>query len=803
MLPFTSARASRFLMLVGFVWCCGGLAAQEAMSYAANVVLPQSRVMNAGHPISRASVTIESVNARIEIMEQAATTVLQIELANPSPTQQEAELLVPVPDDAVIKGFDFQGAGKEPSARLLPAGEARATYDAIVAKLRDPALLEFAGGQLVRSSVFPVPAGGKQTVRLTYEHLLPASGNRLDLCLPRSESLDYRVPWNIRVHIRSKTPVATVYSPSHALTTTRASDHDLTVNTTGTEATRPGSFLLSVLRQQDAVTATFFACPDETGTGGYFLLLAGIPPASKDAPAQEVIKREVTLVLDCSGSMDGEKFEQAKTAARQVLGSLRPGERFNLIPYSDTINTFAAQPVEVTDESVQKARSYLSGLRSGGGTNIHGALNEALQQPTTEGTLPVVLFLTDGLPTVGQCGEKEIRDLAAKANPHQRRIFSFGVGFDVNTPLLEALADDSRGSPTFVLPKEDVEVKVGAVFRKLNGPVLADPALKLNSDSSTTILNVMDVLPARLPDLFDNDQLVVLGRYSYNIPFMHSKSPSELEFELTGRSGTRQRTFRFAFSPQTATTRNAFVSRLWASRRIGALVDEVRRMDTAGSAPSPAALASSARSHHAVSSMSMVSPAASTAPANPRLKELTDEILRLSLEFGILTEYTSFLANEGTDLRKQEELNRQAASNLQNRAIATRSGRGSMNQSLNNVAQRAQTTLNNDNAYFDDNMNRVTITTVQQLNDRAFFRRGNRWIDSRLLQAPGNVPATEQPTTPSLAESETLVPLIPGLPAYTELASKLIAQHRQGALALEGEVLLQVEGKPVLLRNGN
>ena len=383
-----------------------------------------------------------------------------------------------MPDNAVVRGFTFQGPGAEPSARLLPRDEGRETYDRIVAQARDPALLEFAGFNLVRSSVFPVEPGGTQAVRLTYEHILPANGDRVDYVLPRSESVEYNVAWKIAVKITSATPIAAIYSPSHRLRTSRPKPTVGAVELADDAGTAPGPFRLSFLRERADVSASLFAYPDPKVGGGYFLLLAGLPTRSTK-PEPAALRREVTLVIDRSGSMRGEKLAQVREAALQVLAGLDDGEAFNVILYNEGVEPFAERPVRKSPATIKSATEFLKGMTARGGTNIHDALLDALRQPPAEGTLPIVLFMTDGLPTVGQTSEAAIRELARKGNPHQRRIFTFGVGVDVNTPLLEKIAYESRATTTFILPSEDVEVKVADVFKRLRGPVLADPILSV------------------------------------------------------------------------------------------------------------------------------------------------------------------------------------------------------------------------------------------------------------------------------------------------------------------------------------
>lgn len=735
-------------------------------AFASNVIVPQSRsfaLTGAGR------IEVTAVNVGVVIQDQAATTTMDISLANRGGGLQEAELLVPVPDGAVVRSFDFEGAGAEPSARLLPVIEAATTYESIVRQIRDPALLEFAGDNLVRSSVFPVPAGGTQKVRLTYEHLLHADGGRVDYALPRSESLSYTLPWTVHVKIKSQHPIATVYSPSHEIETVRA-DGRVSVKLIEEARTVPGPFQLSYLLEQDGVAATLFAYPDGP-KGGYFLMLAGVPELSDEA--RSAMRREVTLVIDQSGSMGGAKIEQAKDAARQVVAGLEDGEHFNIIAYSDTISPFASTPVEKSDETEQLARAFLDSIRAQGGTNIHDALFEALRPEPDPETLPMVLFLTDGLPTVGVTSETAIREDVARANGFDRRIFCFGLGYDVNAPLLDKLAGESRAVATYVLPEEDVEVKVASVFRQLSGPVLAGAELRLlDAAGRETPGRVLDVLPQPIPDLFDGDQLVLLGRYTGSKP---------LHVTLTGDYLGRDRTFLFKFELGSATTRNAFVPRLWASRRIALLCDEIRQ---SGADPLATALAASSFPVHSAAHVPATSYSV-VPPLDPRVDEIVREIVRLGTEFGILTEYTAFLATEGSDLSNRDAVLAQARDNFQTRAMATRSGMGAVNQSMNYSEQAQQTVLNRDNEFLDANMNRVQVTTVQQVNDRAFFQRGDRWVDSRLV---------------SVAEPERSARVVSfGSDEHLEIARVLGADGRGGVVSLPGEILLRVDGETILI----
>lgn len=719
----------------------------------AQLVIPQAR----GWSWSRQTraVEITQVDARVSVNEQVATTSMTVHLKNPTSRQLEARVLIPVPNEVVVRGFDFQGSASEPTAELLPREKARTIYNQIVSKLRDPALLEFAGYNMIRSSVFPVPANGTQAVRVTYEQLLPADGSRVDYVLPRSQSVTNKVPWNIRLQVNSKRAVSTVYSPSHQIETDRTAPGTVNIKVSALASHEPGDFRLSYLMDDGNVSASLLAYPDPGIKGGYFVLLTGLPA---QPPAKNAIKREVTIVLDRSGSMNGKKIKQAREAIRQVIAGLEHGEAFNIIAYNEALDSFAEKPVLKSDKTEQEASDFIDSIRPRGGTNIHDALLESLRQKPADDMLPLVLFFTDGLPTIGQTSEKTIRDVATNANQFKRRVFTFGVGVDVNTPLLEGIADRTRAKSTFVLPDEDVELKVAQVFKRLSGPVLADTTLKvLNEDNTPAKSRVHDLLPTQLPDMFREDQLVLVGQYRGSKP---------LVFELGGNYLGEKKSFRFDFKLDKASTRNVFVPRLWASRKIGVLIDAIRQL---GAADRPLA-----------DTTAVVD--------DPRTKELVEEIVRLSTEFGILTEYTAFLAREGTNLSDFKMLSLICSDGLKKRAVATRSGISSYNQTLNLAQQKRKGWVNNSNRFFDGNLKQVEITNVQPVNSKCYFARGQDWIASDLAK---------QNQKEIKADREVEF----GSKEFFRLVASFEKQNRQGELALYGNILLKVGGKTVRVKN--
>lgn len=726
---------------------------EPAFSTATHVIVPQRRAFPLGSFGS--AVKVSGVRAAVRIREQVAETTLDVDIHNPGGRQVEGIILVPVPEGAVVTGYTFEGLATEPTAELLPRDEARRTYDEIVRRIQDPALLEFAGLNLVRSSVFPIAANTTLTVRLVYENLLERDGDRIDYILPRSEALDVTVPWSVRVSIESSTPIATVYSPSHEIATERIGAGQLRIGTPPQTTVQPGSFRLSYLLESKSISASIFAYPDARIGGGYFLLMAGLPDVSNKAARQP---REVTIVIDRSGSMAGEKIDQVRAAALQVIEGLEDGEKFNIIDYATTVESMAAAPVTKDRAATLNARQYLARIRPTGGTNIHGALKAALAQPHEDGMLPIVLFLTDGLPTVGETAEVAIRKVASESNPHQRRLFAFGVGADVNVPLLDRIADDCRGLATYALPGEDVELKVAQVFKRLYGPVLADVSLTTVDAAGALVTDrVREIMPFTLPDVYEDGQFIVFGQYIEETP---------LRFQLAGDYLGERRTFSFEFDLSGATIANAFVPRLWAARRIAYLVDQVRQAGASTGLPM----------------------AGAPTVNDPRMQELIDEIMRLSTEYGVLTEYTAFLALEGSQLGAWSDLVANCSSNLQQRAVQTRWGVGAVNQGVNFNRQKVASQVDYFNAYVDAGLNEVEITGgVQAICDRTFFQRGARWIDGRLVGDADDL------------EPDDVIEF--GSDAHRALLGRFVREGRAGVLALAGEIVLELDGQTILIRN--
>ncbi|MBL9141304.1 MAG: VWA domain-containing protein, partial [Phycisphaerae bacterium] len=454
--------------------------------------------------------------------------------------------------------------------------------------------------------------------------------------------------------------------------------------------------------------------------------------------------------------MAGATFERSKAAALQILDGLSAHDSANVIDFANGVSRYSTAPTQLTPESRAALRSYVAALRPGGGTNMHDALLEALRQPApATGTLPAVLFVTDGVPTVGRTQERDIRVLAEKGNAANRRVFTIGLGHDVAVPLLDRISDVTRAVSTYLGNADtDLAARMTEVAERLRGPVLADAQLSvLGATGLPAPGRVEEILPLQLPDLFQGSTLVVLGRYRGEEPF---------RLAVNGRGSAGPAHINVDVDPRNATTAHSYVPRLWASRRIAVLVDEIRQQGLDGSNGAP------------------------RDPNDPRWRELAGEIVRLSTTYGILTEYTSMLALEGSSFNDLRALQAACLQSLNDRAVDMRSGGGAVSQGVNWNRQKLEGNLAGTNAYVAPNGTQVETGNMNQCGDKTMYRVGNAWADASLA---GN----------DLAVQEEVAY---GSPRHKEILWKLVEQRRQSALAFEGDVVLQHEGRTIRIRNG-
>jgi Ca-activated chloride channel family protein len=536
-----------------------------------------------------------SSNVRTRVDGRVATIEVEEQFRNTGPVLAEGTYLYPLPGEAVFQNFSLWMGETEMHGEMMSADQARGVYEDIVRRLRDPALLTMEGHGLVRARIFPIQPGETRKVVLRYTQLLQREGDALRMRYaigqrgPLAGGALNEPPGNtdrFRFHVTLPDAESwgTPYSPTHRITT-RREDGALQVFL---DSTATGDVEL-YLPLRNGLVGTSISTYAPGGEDGYFMLL--ISPAQSDDAA--ALPRDLTLVVDVSGSMSGDKIEQARSALRQALGTLGPNDRFRLISFSNRVTNFRDGFTSATSENLSEARQWVNALVADGGTNIAGALDAALGGSVAEDRLPIVVFMTDGIPSIG---EQSPERLAQEAGAHigRTRVFTFGLGADVNTYLLDRLAQEGRGTAQYVAQDANVETAIGTLMNKVRHPALVN--LHVDEDSP---VELVQTYPSRLPDVFFGEELVIFGRY-------HGTGSGQIT--VTGQRGGRTERFTTrADFPATASS-NAFIPRLWASRRIGELTRQIR---IEGSST-----------------------------------ELVNEIKDLGLRYGILTEYTSYLVSE-------------------------------------------------------------------------------------------------------------------------------------------------------------
>ena len=525
------------------------------------------------------------------IHDQAASTKVVQVFQNNVDRVLEATYLFPLPKGASIRDFSMIINGKRVSGELLERDKARAIYESIVRRLKDPGLLEYADADLIRARVYPIPARGEQRIELEYSEQLSYDGGVVRYLYPlKTGGGDLRTLEDLTfsVTIDSKSSIKSVVSPTHQVDVSRKGDHAARVSFEERHGSLNEDFLLYYTVSTADIGLNLLTYEGGRGDGYFMMLIA----PKVEMPQGQALPKDVTFVVDTSGSMSADgKLRQAQNALLQCLRDLAPADRFNIIRFSTEAEPFRQGLTKAGPAEVKDAVRFVEGFRARGGTNIDEGLRTALAEPGDARRPHIVLFMTDGVPTIGETDIARLLDMFRKARGGETRIFSFGVGFDVNTKLLDTLSSENRGVTRYVKPQEDIEVAVGGLWTRISEPVMSRPVIRVEKTK------VYDVYPKELPDLFASDQLVVYGRYQGR-----GATAIRLAGDVAGER--KEMVFEETFGAGRGED-NAFIAALWATRKVGYLLEEIRLHGE-----------------------------------NPELKE---EVITLSKEFGIMTPYTAFL----------------------------------------------------------------------------------------------------------------------------------------------------------------
>jgi Ca-activated chloride channel family protein len=583
----------KFLFLLLLV-----LAAQARPAFADGFIIvnPPHWPQPPDHPSQFAFAPLEVSyhHVDVKIDGQIATTSVDEDFYNPNAQRLEGTYLFPIPKDAHIDKFSMEIGGHLVEAELLDAAKARSIYEDIVRRLRDPALLEYANRDVFKVRVFPIEPNGHKHIKLSYSQVLRAEAGLIGYVYPlNTEKFSAKPIKNVTVNVELKSgrPLKTIYSPTHAVEIKRDGPHRATIGYEANDVLPDSDFALYFAPEKDELGVNVMTYKP-AGEDGYFLLLAS---PGIDGGSKHIVARDIAFVLDTSGSMMGKKIDQAKKALEFCVENLNDSDRFQIIRFSTDVEPLFDSLVDATPENRTRARDFVKDFKASGSTAIDDALQKALALRPAKSDRPfVIVFLTDGMPTIGVTDEDQIVANVRRSNASGTRIFSFGIGTDVNTHLLDKIAQETRAANQYVLPDEDLEAKVSSFYAKIKEPVLANPTLAITGG-----VRVSKLYPSALPDLFKGEQLIIAGRYS-----------GEGSASVTIEGGVNGETKKFSQDVHFSGDAEAsdFIPRLWATRRVGYLMDEIRLHGENG--------------------------------------ELRDEVTGLARKYGIVTPYTAYLIME-------------------------------------------------------------------------------------------------------------------------------------------------------------
>ncbi len=542
-------------------------------------------------------VNLVSQQMDVKIQDQLAHVLINGTFHNPNQVIVEGLYLMKLPSGAQVDDLTMTVNGKKYEAELLDSKKARDIYNRIVQARRDPALLELVGGQLIRLRVFPIQPRSDVRVSIRYTQLLKKDGNLVEFQAPFAHNVTNGKPVRqavLNISLESRSPIKTIYSPTHNIDIVKKDDHHARASyeMRNYKSRKDFLFYYSLNEKDVSLDLLSYRVPGEEG---YFVLM--VSPRVEVDPAR-ILPKDVIFVYDRSGSMSGEKMQQGKEAILYCLNNLNPSDRFTIVDFATDARAFENKLVPVTKDQIFRADKYVGKMRAAGATNLDEALQMALGLVGNDPKrVPMIFFLTDGLPTVGEQNMNRILANVAKtkeAAAKRCRIFVFGVGLDVNTLFLDKLAEANHGTREYVQPGENLEGKVSGLYQKISNPILTDLKLDMGSPQP------FDIYPKILPDLFQGSQLILFGRYT---------NAGSRVITLRGMAAGEEKLFRYEVNFPEKESSHDYIPRLWAGRKVAFLVDAARLSGKPD-------------------------------------KEVINEIIRLGKKYGIVTPYTSFLITE-------------------------------------------------------------------------------------------------------------------------------------------------------------
>ena len=537
---------------------------------------------------------LEVTYHRVEAVVQDGTSVTKVDqtFRNNTGRVLEATFIFPVPRGAAVDDFALYINGKRTAGEVLERNKARGIYEDIVRRMKDPGLIEWMGNDLFKARVYPIPARGEQRIEIAFSQVLDFDNGVYKYTYPLrtpGAPLQTQNDFTLTARISSKAPIRSVFSPSHEIYVRKKGENAATVGFEKDRAVLDEDFVLyyTVSQKDIGLNLLTYREKDEPG---YFLLMAS-PKSSYEST--EILGKSVSFVIDTSGSMAGPKMEHSKAALQYCLRHLDPRDEFNVVRFSSDVERWKDGLQSASKDNVEAAVSFVNEMEAAGGTAIHEALLAALASKPRGPHL--IVFITDGRPTVGETDVATIVKEAKGRNEHSARIFAFGVGDDLNAKLLDLVTEQNGGVTSYVHEGKEIETQVSSFYDKVSHPVLTDVEVSIGN------LRTFGLLPKKIPDMFRGSQLILVGRY---------RTDGDALVRLSGHFDQRSVNYDFEGTFPKVSKDNAFIARLWAQRQVGYLLDEIR--------------------------------------LHGERSELRDEVVQLATKYGIVTPYTSYLVVEPT-----------------------------------------------------------------------------------------------------------------------------------------------------------
>jgi len=643
---------------------------------------------------------VKSIELTTRIEGQVATTHVEQVFRNDTQYTLEGTYFFPIPETASIVEFAIWENGKKLVGEVRSREEARRIYDEIVRRQRDPGLLEYAGKELFQASIFPIPPNSDKKLEMTYTEVLKAESGTVAYRYPlgTGRNLWTRQPAEVvrrnmpqqqfgtvpgKMEIVGKEALRNIYSPTHSIETKMKGEREANISFE-TKNNDSDFQLFYGLSNNDFGMSLI--THREPGKDGYFLLMLS---PKDNVSEKELVNKDIVFVLDTSGSMADEgKMDKARKALLFGIRTLRDGDRFNIINFAGEEHLMERGLIAANADGKKRGEEFVEKLRPTGGTNLNDSLLASLKQFEKSDRPKMLVFMTDGLATVGETNtEKIIANLKAAKNVDVR-IFPFGFGYDVNTTLLDRIGSENSGISDYVQPKEDLEIKVSNFFSKVSSPVLAD----LELDFGPVLAEYM--YPRKLTDLFRGMQMTIIGRYK------NTNDLKNITLRLTGKAGKESRAFNYSnLDFPVREDDNNFLPRLWASRRVGWLLEQIRN--------------------------------------NGETKETRDEVIDLGTRYGLVTPYTSYLATDGSMANVSRDATMETRRALPAaKAIREKSGADAVQQSGRQNSMQMNTYVI-DGAEDGDVTSQIIVrnTAVNQfVGNKNFINTDGVWIDSDLTE---------------------------------------------------------------------